>query len=96
MYMIHLQIFFPNLKTMIVHSMGNLRNMWHPQLATPYSFYKLKTIMIKNCPKLIPIFPTYILSNPNALQDLSVDNYNLWEAIVKLPKPVAGKTGCFG
>ena len=76
--------------------MENLRSMWHPQLATQYSFHKLKTIVIKSCPKLIPIFPTYILSNLNGLQDLSVDNCNFSEAIANLPKPIAEKkNGCF-
>ncbi|KAJ7950937.1 Disease resistance protein [Quillaja saponaria] len=67
------EVLFPNLETMKISHMDNLRTMWHHPI-TPNSFCKVKRIEVSDCPKVTVIFPSDSVSNFQNLETLEVND----------------------
>lgn len=74
---------FPKLKKIQITCMEKLNTIWHAQLGST-SFQNLETLIIKECHKLVNIFPSYMVGKYQSLQALEVVNCRSMEHIFDL------------
>ncbi|KAI4356281.1 hypothetical protein L6164_000314 [Bauhinia variegata] len=68
------EVVFPNLEEMIIYDMDKLNTIWDmQQRLAPNSFGRLYSITIRNCPRLISIFPSYLISMIQSLTYIIVE-----------------------
>ncbi|KAJ7942946.1 NBS-LRR type disease resistance protein [Quillaja saponaria] len=65
---------FPNLETLVISHMDNLKTIWSVVHVSPNSFGKLKSLNIKYCEKLLSIVPSYMLRKLQNLETIKVGN----------------------
>ena len=75
------QVAFPALESLDVFSLPNVRALWHNQLPTD-SFFKLRTLNMSHCKKLLNFFPLYVAKAFVQLEDLCIAYCAKLEAIV--------------
>ena len=78
-----LQVAFPNLETLMISHMPNLKIIWHDKFA-PASFTKLQSMTIQFCESLMKIFQVNMLSRFQSLESLVVDDCDSLEEIFEL------------
>ena len=66
-----LQVAFPSLETLYITHMGNLKIIWHDQLAED-SFFKLQSLLVQYCENLVNIFESNMLTRFQSLERLDV------------------------
>lgn len=88
-----MQVSFPKLEKMVITEMGTLLTIWNHYQVYQNSFCKLKTVEIKDCEKLVTIFPGSIVSNLHNLETLTVSNCSSVEEIFELQEPNDRKAG---
>ncbi|PNX84035.1 hypothetical protein L195_g040088, partial [Trifolium pratense] len=71
---------FPNLETLEISLMEQLKSLWHNQLA-PNSFCKLKQLKIQSCNKLSNVFPSYVLDKLQNLEIVTATYCNALEVV---------------
>ncbi|KAG8650683.1 hypothetical protein MANES_07G060300v8 [Manihot esculenta] len=72
----HLSLFsrtvgFPNLERLRLSGINELKRIWHSPLA-PNSFFKLKSLNVFNCQKLMVVFPSNVLERFRRMEELHV------------------------
>ncbi|KAJ7962144.1 Disease resistance protein [Quillaja saponaria] len=77
------KVLFPELDALEIGGIDNLRNVWDHQI-TSNSFFKLKSIKISGCAKLVAIFPNNLIRNFPSLEILKVENCSSVEDIFDL------------
>ena len=78
-----LQVAFPNLETLIISHMPNLKIIWHDKFA-PGSFTKLQSMKVQFCENLMNIFQVNMLSRFQSLESLVVDDCGSLQEIFEL------------
>ncbi|KAL4637310.1 hypothetical protein ACB092_03G068500 [Castanea dentata] len=78
-----LQVAFPNLESLIISHMPNLKIIWHDKFA-PSSFTKLQSMEVQFCESLMKIFQVNMLSTFQSLKSLVVEDCDLLEEIFEL------------
>ncbi|RDY04607.1 putative disease resistance protein, partial [Mucuna pruriens] len=71
---------FPNLKKMEIICMEKLNTIWQPHIGL-HSFRSLDSLIIRECHKLVLIFPSYMGKRFQSLQSLTITNCKLVENI---------------
>ncbi|KAK7395380.1 hypothetical protein VNO78_15933 [Psophocarpus tetragonolobus] len=71
---------FPKLKKMEIICMDKLTTIWQPHIGL-HSFRCLDTLIIRQCHKLVTIFPSYMEQRTQSLHSLTITNCNLVENI---------------
>ncbi|RDX73237.1 putative disease resistance protein, partial [Mucuna pruriens] len=71
---------FPKLKTIEIICMEKLNTIWQPHIGL-HSFHSLDTLIIRECHKLVTIFPSYMVQSSQSLQSLTITNCKLVENI---------------
>ncbi|TKY65513.1 disease resistance protein [Spatholobus suberectus] len=71
---------FPKLKKMEIICMERLYTIWQPQIGL-HSFCSLDFLIVRECHKLVTIFPSYLRQRFQSLQSLTITNCNLVENI---------------
>ncbi|KAI4334776.1 hypothetical protein L6164_013486 [Bauhinia variegata] len=74
---------FPKLETVILNDMQNLETIWHPQ-CTVNSFGRLKSVEVKNCEKIVNIFPSCTQGKYSSLETLTISDCGSLEEIFSL------------
>ncbi|XP_044465003.1 disease resistance protein At4g27190-like isoform X2 [Mangifera indica] len=80
------KVALPSLDEMVISGMDNLKVIWNYQLLG-HSFQKLKLIEIKNCDKLLSIFPSNMFERFWQLETLTVSACASLVEIFDLPRP---------
>ncbi|KAG8650687.1 hypothetical protein MANES_07G060300v8 [Manihot esculenta] len=62
---------FPNLERLRLSGINELKRIWHSPLA-PNSFFKLKSLNVFNCQKLMVVFPSNVLERFRRMEELHV------------------------
>ena len=78
-----LQVAFPNLETLIISHMPNLKIIWHDKFSLG-SFTKLQSMTIQFCENLMKIFQVNMLSRFQSSESLIVDDCCLIQEIFEL------------
>lgn len=89
---------FPQLKKMEVSDMEELETLWYDKISLQ-SFCNLDYVIIKDCNKLVTIFPNYMVGRFSSLGRLEVMNCKLVERylILKIQnKEMARKRQTYG
>ncbi|KAG4922374.1 hypothetical protein JHK86_051187 [Glycine max] len=71
---------FPKLKKMEIICMEKLNTIWQPHIGL-HSFHSLDSLIIRECHKLVTIFPSYMGQRFQNLQSLTITNCKLVESI---------------
>ncbi|XP_054780689.1 uncharacterized protein LOC129288216 [Prosopis cineraria] len=74
---------FPQLKKIEITSMKNLKSIWHGH-ASLHSFCCLESLIIKDCAKLVTIFPQYMVGKFHNLGSMEVINCELVNEVFDL------------
>ncbi|XP_043814374.1 uncharacterized protein LOC110618951 isoform X2 [Manihot esculenta] len=64
---------FPNLERLSLFGINELKRIWHSPLAAN-SFFKLKSLNVSNCQKLMAVFPSNVLERFRKMEELHVSN----------------------
>uniref|UniRef100_A0A2C9VJ07 AAA+ ATPase domain-containing protein n=1 Tax=Manihot esculenta TaxID=3983 RepID=A0A2C9VJ07_MANES len=64
---------FPNLERLSLFRINKLKRIWHSPLAAN-SFFKLKSLYVYDCHKLMVIFPSNVLERFRRMEELDVTN----------------------
>ncbi|XP_061364302.1 uncharacterized protein LOC133307764 [Gastrolobium bilobum] len=72
------EVLFSKLETIILKDMKNLETIWHWQFDT------VKTLQVKNCEKIVVVFPSSVLETYNNLEMVEVTDCALVEEIFEL------------
>ena len=78
-----LQVAFPNLDSLTISHMSNLKIIWHDKFA-PGSFTKLQSMTVQFCEDLMKIFQVNMLSRFQSLESLVVDDCGSLEEMFEL------------
>ncbi|XP_047177850.1 uncharacterized protein LOC124844879 isoform X2 [Vigna umbellata] len=71
---------FPKLKKMEITCMEKLNSIWQPHIGL-HSFNSLDSLIIRECHKLVTIFPSFMGQKFQSLQSLTITNCKLVENI---------------
>ncbi|KOM37902.1 hypothetical protein LR48_Vigan03g128400 [Vigna angularis] len=71
---------FPKLKKMEITCMEKLNSIWQPHIGL-HSFNSLDSLIIRECHKLVKIFPSFMGQKFQSLQSLTITNCKLVENI---------------
>ncbi|XP_014496944.1 uncharacterized protein LOC106758543 isoform X1 [Vigna radiata var. radiata] len=71
---------FPKLKKMEITCMEKLSSIWQPHIGL-HSFHSLDSLIIRECHKLVTIFPSFMGQKFQSLQSLTITNCKLVENI---------------
>ncbi|XP_045819960.1 disease resistance protein RPS2-like [Trifolium pratense] len=74
---------FPNLETLVISNMDNLKSIWPNQL-TENSFCKLKEMEITSCDQLLNVFPSHVLNKLQSMESLSISNCLALEVVYEI------------
>ncbi|XP_030957678.1 uncharacterized protein LOC115979758 [Quercus lobata] len=77
------EVAFPNLETLIISYMPNLKIIWHDKFA-PGSFTKLQSMKVQFCENLMKIFQVNMLSRFQSLESLVVADCGSVQEIFEL------------
>ncbi|PNY14259.1 disease resistance protein [Trifolium pratense] len=88
-------VVFPNLVSLIISQMDNLKSVWHNQLA-PNSFCKLKHLETKFCNKLLNVIPSYLFENLLNLETIIVTNCPALEVLFEIQDFKTGASSQMG
>ncbi|PNX83684.1 NBS-LRR type disease resistance protein, partial [Trifolium pratense] len=77
------EVVFPNLETLEISHMEQLKSLWHNQLASN-SFCKLKQLKIQFCNKLSNVFPSYVLDKLQNLEIVTVTCCHALEVVFEM------------
>ncbi|XP_050274698.1 uncharacterized protein LOC126717238 isoform X6 [Quercus robur] len=77
------EVAFPNLETLIISHMPNLKIIWHDKFA-PGSFTKLQSMKVQFCENLMKIFQVNMLSRFQSLESLVVEDCGSVQEIFEL------------
>ncbi|XP_050274696.1 uncharacterized protein LOC126717238 isoform X4 [Quercus robur] len=77
------KVAFPNLETLIISHMPNLKIIWHDKFA-PGSFTKLQSMKVQFCENLMKIFQVNMLSRFQSLESLVVEDCGSVQEIFEL------------
>ncbi|XWS42923.1 hypothetical protein CRYUN_Cryun16bG0055400 [Craigia yunnanensis] len=72
---------FPRLNELRIHGMGNWRKIWQDKLSVD-SFYELNILIVKNCERLLNVFPFDMMERLDKLKELHVWNCASLEEII--------------
>ncbi|KAI4354360.1 hypothetical protein L6164_003230 [Bauhinia variegata] len=72
------EVQFPKLEKMIINDMENLKAIWHQQFAS------LRAVEVKNCEKLVRIFPSHMQRKFSSLETIKVTDCSSLKEIFEL------------
>ncbi|XVF30379.1 hypothetical protein REPUB_Repub16aG0052400 [Reevesia pubescens] len=75
------KVAFPRLNEVRIHGMGNWRKIW-PDKLNADSFYELNVLVVKNCERLLNVFPFNMMERLDKLKELHVWNCASLEEII--------------
>ncbi|XP_043814390.1 uncharacterized protein LOC110618946 isoform X1 [Manihot esculenta] len=74
---------FPNLERLSLIGINELKRIWHSPLATN-SFFKLKSLNVSDCHRLMTVFPSNVLERFRRMEELDVSNCASLQEIYQL------------
>ncbi|KAK8508761.1 hypothetical protein V6N13_090734 [Hibiscus sabdariffa] len=90
-HLFNAKVNLPVLEKLDIQNMDNLERLWHSQLAE-HSFSKLTSIVLRDCPKLLTIFPLNMLTRLQRLNHLSIWDCKSLEEIIFESQPQEGSS----